>query len=170
MTKPKNRPSKEPVLPVDRSGRMSPEFKQWRETVCKPRVRRLIKELPYEVGYLEKMQLERLVQHQFICDALADNIIANSRTAEEIDTSRTENGTRESARPRTRPFQLYLQYSKSVNELMRSLLITPASRQNLALAQQRQGAFAMLDAARRAILARSQGAELPPGLTLPPPT
>lgn len=151
---PKKR-AREPVLPIDRSGRLSPEFKQWRQTVCKPRVRRIIKELPYQVGYLEKIQIERLVQCQFICDALADNIIANSRCEDEIDSARNEKDSRVSSKPKVRPFNLHLQYIKISNELMRSLLITPASKHNMMLADQRNGAFALLEAARKAILERN---------------
>ena len=134
------------LLPVDRSGQVSPEYKQWKESVARPRIRRFIEELPYEVGYIEQLQLQRLVTTQFIMEFLANKIIAGLRQDGELDPALHAH---------------YIQYSKLVKEQEGSLLLTPASRHNAAAAQNRSDAFALLGEARRQILARREPEPLP---------
>ena len=135
------------LLPVERAGRVSPEFRRWRNMVCKPRIRRLIEELPYHVGYIEKLQLQSLIEAQFIKEALADNIIRNSRYDDSLDATETDGQNK-----RRNPLLLYLQYSKLVKELQASLMMTPASKQNAMITRDRNDAFALLGAARRQML------------------
>lgn len=134
------------ILPIDRSGQVTPEYKQWKESVARPRIRRFIEELPYEVGYIEQLQLQRLVTTQFIMEVLANKIISGLRKNEEIDRDLHAH---------------YVQYSKLVKEQEGSLLLTPASKHNAANAQNRNDAFALLGEARRNLLARQQSEALP---------
>jgi hypothetical protein len=124
----------------DLISQMSEEYKQLRRKFYKSRVRAYIREVPYKVGFLERSQIEALVETEYWAIVCMDKKIQAEKEddKEEVD----------------RQWELYFKLHKQAKELRSSLLITPSSRQNALLAGERNDALALMSEARRRILAR----------------
>jgi hypothetical protein len=136
------------AVSLDRSGRIRPEYIQWRGCYCRPKVRKIVRELPYVAGFVDTAIIEDMVEAEYIAIVEYGEMMA-------ILEKGPKNLTASDWRALRNHQAVYLKFNKRVEELRRSLVLTPASKQNALLASQRSDALALMSEARARILKRA---------------
>ena len=103
--------------------------------------------------------LEQLAFLDFVAERLADAIYSGDKEYTTPDDTGVEEGTGSKTNTRRQPLAMYTHYVKTAKELRGALLITPASRRNAVLEEDKQDAIALMAETRRALIAKAKERE-----------
>ncbi len=110
--------------------------------------------------------LEQLAFCDFVAERLADVIYTHDKERSTPDDIGVEDGTGSKKNTHRQPLAMYTHYVKTAKELRGALLITPASRRNAVLEEDKQDAIALMAETRRALIAKAKEREKARAITV----
>lgn len=146
------------LLPLSRDGLLRPEYVEWCQVYRRARVRAMLRNYQH-LGKKDIPLLEQLAFLDFVAERLADAIYSGDREYTTPDDTGIEDGTGSKTNTHRQPLAMYTHYVKTAQGLRNTLLMTPASRRNAILEEDKQDAIALMAETRRAIIAKAKERE-----------
>lgn len=146
------------LLPISRDGLLRPEYNEWCNIYRRARVRAMLRNYQH-LGKKNIPMLEHLATVEFIAERLADAVITGGKEYTTPDDTGVEDRAGSKTNTRRQPLAMYTHYVKTAQGLRNTLLMTPASRRNAILEENKQDAIALMAETRRALIAKAKERE-----------